>query len=481
VFFWQGKTTQVTLNIEKYIKIFYNNFMNNPKKRLQKRLYGRLSCLIFLLIFASCERKSGDLTADITDFIETIEETVEEIIEPEFIPGTYVFKFAPENLNVYLNDELLFPVSSNAGHYNYLIPNGGTFRFSADGYEPLEIRAGFLPLKNGIVGIKLENENGRAKLLSEYETGAWPKSVYFSPDGQRLFVPLLNQHGIDVFKRLPAGGIEGAALEFETRLTVPNSTAIGFVEAMCDARRRELWVSNMMENKLHIYNLDTLEYKTSVSTGGVFPKVVTQSPDGNITVASNWSSRDISVFDSNTKELIRKIPVGGTPRGMAFSPDSTLLYTAIYDAPLVVVIDMTQNRIIKRFRLYDGAGAARHIIYRGGKLYVSDMLRGTVNILDASTGTLLHSARVGLNINTIILTPDGRYVFASSRGRNHIHDYTKPGPDFGAVYMLSAEDLTLVEKIWGRNQPTGLAVSPDGKYLAFTDFLDANLEWYSLQ
>jgi len=218
-----------------------------------------------------------------------------------------------------------------------------------------------------------------------------------------------------------------------------------------------------------------------MNTGGVYPKVITQNTDGKYTVVSNWVSMNISVFDSDTKELLRRIPVGGTPRGMAFSPDGSLLYVANYDYPVIEVIDMKENKVTKTFRLYTGTGAARHIIYHDEKLYVSDMYRGTVNILDASTGTLLHSRFTGLNINTIVLSPDGRYVFASSRGRNNPEDYTLPGPDFGAVYILNANDLTLVERIWGRNQPTGLAVSPDGKLLVFTDFLDANLELYVLQ
>ena len=387
---------------------------------------------------------------------------------------TFTLKSAPENLNVYLNNVLIRPFSSSGGHRYYRIANSGTLRFSAAGYKSVEYHSDELPVRNNIVGIKLENENGIATLIGEYSTGRQPKSAYFSPDGSRLFVPLLNQHGIDVFR------MTGGRLSYETRLTVPNSRAIGFVEAMCDKRRRELWVSNMLENKVHIYDLDTLEYKISLNTGGIFPKVVAQSPDGKITAVSNWESMDISIFDSDTKQLLRRIPVGGTPRGMAFSPDSALLYTAIYDAPLVVVINLTQNRITNRFRFGHGAGAARHIIYSDGKLYVSDMLRGTVNILNASNGALLRSTHVGLNINTIILSPDGRYVFASSRGRNHHEDYTKPGPDFGAVYMLSAEDLSLLERIWGRNQPTGLAVSPDGRQLVFTDFLDANIELYRL-
>ena len=380
-------------------------------------------------------------------------------------------KSAPPDLAVSLNGEIQKPASEAGGIRNYRITGGGTLRFSAETYRSVEYAAGELPVKNGRLEIKLEKESGVMKLLGEYRTGIQPKSAYFSPDGRRIFVPLLDQHGVDVFRF-------EQSLVFEKRLTIPGSAAVGFVEAMTDERRRELWVSNMVENKVHIFNLDTLDYKTSLGTGGILPKVVAQNPDGSLTVVSNWVSRDISVFDSETKKLLRRIPAGGTPRGMAFSPDGTLLYTAIFDEPVIAIIDMTQNKVSKRYRLYEGAGAARHVIYRDNRLYVSDMYRGTVNILNAATGALIASKRIGPNINTIVLSPDGKRLVASSRGRNNSEDYTKPGPDFGAVYLLKAEDLSLEERIWGRNQPTGLAISPNGKYLVFTDFLDANLELY---
>jgi DNA-binding beta-propeller fold protein YncE len=388
---------------------------------------------------------------------------------------TFTLKSAPPDLNVYFNGELIQPVSAAGALRNYRINGAGMVQFGADGYLPLEYHSVLLPAINGRVEIKLENEDGLLTRIGEYAAGIQPKSAYWTPDGQRLFVPLLGQHGIDVF-RLTAD----ETLAYEKRLLVPDSKAPGFVEALCDAKRRELWVSNMTDNKVHIFDLDTLEYKTSLACGGEYPKVIVQSPDGGITVVSNWVSRNLSVFDSETKKLLRRVSVGGTPRGMAFSPDGGLLYTAIYDAALVEVVNMTQHKVTSRFRFHEGEGAARHVIYRDKKLYVSDMYRGTVNILNASTGALLASKRVGPNINTIVMSPDGRYIFASSRGRNNPADYTKPGPDFGAIYMLDAADLTVQERIWGRNQPTGLAVSPDGKFLAFTDFLDANLELYRL-
>ena len=395
---------------------------------------------------------------------------------------SFALKSAPPDLSVSLNGTPQTPVSAAAGIRNFRIEGGGTgtLRFSAQGYRSVEYPAERLPLKNGLLEIKLEIENGTFRLLGEYSTGRQPKSAYFSPDGRRLFVPLLEQHGVDVFRLEEAGAERSARMVFEKRLSVPGSGAVGFVEALTDTRRRELWVSNMVENKVHIFNLDTLDYTMSLQTGGILPKVIVQNPAGNLTLVSNWVSHNLSVFDSQTKELLRRIPVGGTPRGMAFSPDGSVLYAAIYDEPVVAVVDMRQNRVIARYRLYSGEGACRHVIYRDGKLYVSDMFRGTVNILNAADGALLVSRRIGPNINTIVLSPDGSRVFASSRGRNNPDDYTRPGPEFGAVYVLKANDLTLEERIWGRNQPTGLAVSPDGRYLVFTDFLDANLELYDI-
>ncbi|MCL2381644.1 MAG: YncE family protein [Treponema sp.] len=382
-------------------------------------------------------------------------------------------KSAPPNLTVSLNGEIQTPVSVSQadGIRKFRVTGTGIIRFSAADHRSQEFHTGELPVRNGRLEIKLENENGVMELVGVYSTGVQPKSVFFSPDGGRLFVPLLGQHGIDVFRF-------EQSLVFERRLSVPGSREAGFVEALIDEQRRELWVSNMQKNTVHIFDLDTLDYKMSRGTGGVFPKVIAQNPEGTITAVSNWVSRDISVFDSETKELIRRIPVGGIPRGMAFSADGNFLYTAIFDYPLIAVVDIRENRVTARHRFHEGRGAARHVIYRESRLYVSDMFRGTVNILNAATGALLASRRVGPNINTIALSPDGSRLFASSRGHNNRESYLLAGPDFGAIFLLRTTDLSLEERIWGRNQPTGLAVSPDGRHMVFTNFLDSNMELY---
>jgi YVTN family beta-propeller protein len=237
----------------------------------------------------------------------------------------------------------------------------------------------------------------------------------------------------------------------------------------------------MEENKAHIFDARSLAYKTSVDTGGLMPKVIAANPAGTYAAVSNWLSGTVAIIDMETKKLLWTVKVGITPRGLAFSPDGNTLYAAIFDKPEIAVVDMRTRNVVKRYRYFEGAGAARHVLYHDGVLIVSDMYKGRVCLLDAETGRLRASARIGPNLNTIVLSPDGSRIFASSRGINNPVDYTKPGPAFGEVFVLSSDDLSILDKVTGKNQPTGLAVSPDGNFLVFTNFLDADMELYRVK
>ena len=432
---------------------------------------------------AETEISNADSPEQDTDETQgKIQTVAKPVIQDLEYPYKFSLKSGPPDTNVSYNGTILKAESESAGIRHFVLESGpGTLGFSRPGFKEITLEAGEIPsyLKRGIVQIKLEPENSRLQLLQEITTGSQPKSANFSHDGRFIFTPLLNGNGIDVFRFSPGGN--GPPIVFEKRFTVPGSEAKGFVESFIDDRRRELWVSNMEENKLHVFNLDTFEHKKSFPSKGVMPKVIAQNPSGDITVVSNWLSESIAFFDSDTKEWLYSIKTSGIPRGMTFSPDGQLLYAAIFDEPLIEEINIAEKKVKRQFRFYAGTGAARHVIYHNGKLYVSDMAKGNVCIVDAASGKLEKAVRVGPNINTICLSSDGEYLFASSRGRNNPENYTVPGPDFGTVSMLSTKDLTILDKVWGRNQPTGLAVSPDNNFLIFTDFLDNNLELYRIK
>ena len=70
--------------------------------------------------------------------------------------------------------------------------------------------------------------------------------------------------------------------------------------------------------------------------------------------------------------------------------------------------------------------------------------------------------------NTIALDPGGRVLYVSLRGRNELAVVDVPRWKIIRRYKTGA-------------YPTGLGVSPNGKYLAVTNFHAANLNLYTIQ
>lgn len=164
---------------------------------------------------------------------------------------------------------------------------------------------------------------------------------------------------------------------------------------------------------------------------------------------------------------------------MGVTRDNRYLYVALYSSGNIVKIDLSSNLIIKTIFL--GNGAPRHIVIsdKMNRMYVSDMYLGTISIIDTRTDRIIGTFYVGSNLNTIALGDNDRYLFISSRGKNSKNGYLYKGPVFGKIFVYDTLLNKIVDWTWGGNQPTGLAVAPDGQKIAFTDFLDHRMEIYN--
>ena len=105
-------------------------------------------------------------------------------------------------------------------------------------------------------------------------------------------------------------------------------------------------------------------------------------------------------------------------------------------------------------------------------LFASDMRRGHILKHRLSTGSTSVLAGTDANPNTIDLSPDGRVLAVSCRGRNNRVSYYQPGPEWGSVLLFDTQTGRKLDALVGGNQPTGLDISPDGQWLAYTDLLD---------
>jgi YVTN family beta-propeller protein len=212
---------------------------------------------------------------------------------------------------------------------------------------------------------------------------------------------------------------------------------VGFVETAFVRRRSELWVTQMTSGLVHVFSTADNSWLDSIPTGGYYPKLITLADDEKTAYVSNWVSNDVSVIDVDERTVTARIPVGGTPRGMALSADRASLYVCLFDSGTVRKIDLATRTIARSLSF--GSGAMRHIIRdpRRNLLYASDMLRGRVLVIDPEKDVLVTQVIVDANLNTIALSPDGRYLFVSPRGPNNQKDYTKPGPALGKVYSIA--------------------------------------------
>lgn len=398
--------------------------------------------------------------------------------------GRLLLKIFPQEYDLYIGPQLYEPQLVSSNIKEYLIPSDTNMLFlRSRGYRDKYLMAPFFNMPGGkedqniiseVIELKMEHMETILEYFDLLNTGSQPKSVEFSPNGEYLAVALLNGQGVEIYSLRD--------MQLYRRLKPPGewSEKKGFVETSFFRTRNELWVSQMTTGQIHVFDTSNWKYKCSFDCGGSWPKVIVLTKNEDTAYISNWKSKDISIIDTEGYKVKGTISVNGIPRGMTVSPDQKFLYVSNFTSGDINKIDIGKKLVVKNIDL--GNGALRHIVIseEEKKLYVSDMYHGTVSVLNLKTDIVERSFYAGSNLNTIKLSVDGKNLFISSRGLNSTNGYLEKGSEFGKILVYDTQLKRVTDWTWGGNQPTGLAVSPDGSILAFTDFLDHQIEIYCI-
>ena len=396
-----------------------------------------------------------------------------------------VLKVFPREYDLYIDNQLFYPYSNSNNIKEYSIPLGTDMLFlRSSGYRDKYLLAPVMSTLvamdsqnpgSEVIELKMERMETILGYFDLFDTGSQPKSIEFSPNGDYMAVALLNGSGVEIYSL--------GDMQLYIQLNPPDewSEKKGFVETVFFKTRNELWVSQMTTGQIHVFDTVNWKYIRSFDCGGSWPKVITLNKNEDTAYVSNWISKDISIIDTADYKVKETIAVNGIPRGISISPDQNFLYVSNFTSGDINKIDIGGKKVVKNIDL--GEGALRHVVIseEDKKLYVSDMYNGTVSVLDLKTDTVERSFYAGSNINTIKLSVDGKKLFISSRGHNSTNGYLEKGPEFGKIFVYNILSKRVTDWTWGGNQPTGLAVSPDGSFLAFTDFLDHQIEIYRIQ
>ncbi len=350
------------------------------------------------------------------------------------------------------------------------------FAFEKQGFETVTRE---LDITSGVeLTIRLLPEGSRHEFLGQASTGIWPKQIIFSPEGNKIFVPLLADTGVEIIDLNTDSLYDYEAERFAVSERYGH---IGFVEGIFNRAGNRFFVTQMNTSSLFVVRYPELELERIVPTGGSWPKVVVLSPDEEHLAISNWASDDISIIDAATFGLEELLSFDAlTPRGLAFTPDGRYLLAAYYDSGHIVKISTDTWKAETILRT---GGANRHIVIDpdSQRAYISNMAYHVVYLYDLTSDRITKTIKVGIHPNTIALTPDYRYLYVSCRGPNNPENYGLPSPEDGEIYMIDTRTLEVVEVIAGGNQPTGLAVSPDGALLVFSNFQDNDVEIYRIK
>ncbi|MBN1319256.1 MAG: YncE family protein [Thermoleophilia bacterium] len=322
--------------------------------------------------------------------------------------------------------------------------------------------------KPTVFKVWLDREGQLYESLVRFKCGPNPKQVAFTPDNEEMWVSLLGGYGLEVYDPTTGAKLDGVQLGEH-----------GAVEVIFTRDGRTAYASQMETATVYEIDRATRTIKRRLDTGGVWTKVVLLSPDEKTLWASNWVSNNVSEIDLATGELVRLIPTVVTPRGLHVTPDAKSLYVAGYENGDIQKIDLGTGKATVLFKT---GGAMRHMVadVARGFLYVDDMSTNEVYVVNLGTDKITKLADTDQRPNTMDLSPDGRVLYVSNRGKDNPESYYVPGPEWGTVLALDTATGNILDAIVGGNQCTGLDVSPDGSLLAFSNFLDNHIEVFRI-
>jgi DNA-binding beta-propeller fold protein YncE len=376
---------------------------------------------------------------------------------------------SPSGANVLIDDResIKTPVTIklDSGYYNLEIMK--------DGYK---IFTDKIVLTGDLeVFARLTPTNSHFTFARQIISGSQPKDVIYSPDGRYLMITPMDASYIQVYDTMTAA-LSNICIPFYGSLK-------GFIEGVFNSDGSEYWFTQMNEHgRVFVMSMSNLTIKTNIPTYGNWTKVGEFTPDFKYYYVSNWLSRDITIINAETYSYSGRFRTfGDAPRGIGFSDDCKFIYAVMFDSGEIIKYSVEEGyKVVSRVKT--GGSNGRFRIDRNKEVaYINNMHIHKLFVYDMKTDKIIKTLKVWDHPDNVRLSPDDRFLYVSSRGPNNKKGYTLRSPFDGRITVFDTErDYMKIEDLYVGNQPIGLAISPDGKTLAISNFKDDTIEFYNI-
>jgi YVTN family beta-propeller protein len=197
---------------------------------------------------------------------------------------------------------------------------------------------------------------------------------------------------------------------------------------------------------------------------------------------ADYNNSRVAVFDPKAIEPKQNfeqveatpfwVPTGAMPFGVIASPDGRRVYTANYASDNVTVIDTTAKpNPVALYNVDAGDGPYQLALSPDARtLYVSDFDGASVTALDLGTSAAKPTTKWTLQLpyspTGMVVSPNGRYLFV-----NQYQDWKT------LVVDLSPAFPQVVHPIQVGPAPVAIAMSKDGKRLYVANEFDQFIQW----
>lgn len=211
---------------------------------------------------------------------------------------------------------------------------------------------------------------------------------------------------------------------------------------------------------------------------GVNPAGIAITPNDRYAYVANNNSYDvlgedsISVFNlkNNTLKQTIKDSSFNQPYTVTIHPSGSRAYVTNSNSTTISIIDTANNSVIGVISGFDGPSGMA-ISADGTKAYVNNygspegLGSGngtTVSVVNLLTNAITATIPVGLAPSALAITPDGKHLYVTN--------YVDGNAGTGTVSVILTSNNSLAATLTGFFGPFGIAMTPDGKYAYVTNF-----------
>lgn len=258
-------------------------------------------------------------------------------------------------------------------------------------------------------------------VAASHAVGNFPLAMVASRDGKQL-VLLLNgyrQHAVQVIDRATG------------KILQTLSQPAAFLGLTFSPDGKTLYASGGNEDAVHVYRWEagraiangtiTIRTKKDAKTpGGAYPAGLACSPDGRLLYVAENLGDAVSVIDTQTRSLVRRVLTDRYPYAVVATNDA--VYVSCWGDDTVNVI-----RGHHRTRIVAGRHPSAMLLH-GTRLYVTSASTDSIAVLNTKTGRVVNTLtdsppagpHEGSTPNALALSSDGRRLFVAEADNNAV-------------------------------------------------------------